>query len=141
LSQDELNEVDERPVTCEEKLKAAEVQLMLNRADGQQVRQHQLAYNEAVKDIQELRVKIKTLENEITSLRQAGAHNTNAMKEYMELIENLDFKVESARLRYIIQFNEHFYLRFDRNGQMKHAYAPEEYNALIKQEWDSINAS
>jgi hypothetical protein len=114
---------------------------MLNRADGQQVRQHQLAYNEACKDITELRTKIKALENEITSLRQAGAHNTDAMKEYMELIENLDFRVDSAKLRFIIQFNDHFYLRFDRYGQLKHAYAPEEYNALITKEWDSINTS
>lgn len=137
---DELLEADERPVTCEERLKACEVQLMLNTADAQQVRQHQLAYDEALKDIQALRIKIKTLENEIDALRQAGGRNIDAMKEYMDLIENLDFRVESKRLHFIVATNDHFYLRFDRHGQIKHAYAPEEYNTIISQEWDSINA-
>jgi len=58
----------------------------------------------------------------------------------MDLIENLDFKVESGRLRYIIQMNEHFYLRFDRHGGLKHAYSPDEYDKLIKSEWDTINS-
>jgi hypothetical protein len=138
---DELLEADERPVTCEERLKACEVQLMLNTADKNQVRQHQLAYDQAVKDIQDLRIKIKTLENEIESLRHDGAHNIDAMKEYMDLIENLDFRVESKRLHFIVATNDHFYLRFDRHGQIKHAYAPEEYNNLIAKEWDSINTN
>ncbi len=134
-----LLETDERPVTCEERLKACEVQLMLNTADAQQVRQHQLAYEEAIKDIQALRIKIKTLENEIDNLRKEGAHNIDAMFEYMNLIENLDFRVESKRLHYIVATNDHFYLRFDRHGQIKHAYAPEEYNRIITKEWESIN--
>jgi len=113
---------------------------MLNKADGQQVRQHQLAYNEALKDITALKARIKSLENEVSALRQTGARNTNAMVEYMDLIESLDFKVESARLRYIIQLNDHFYLRFDRHGRLKHAYSPDEYDKVIKSEWDTINS-
>jgi hypothetical protein len=135
-----INEVDDRPVTCEERLKACEVQLMLNRADGQQVKQHQLAYDEACKDIKDLHIKIKTLENEIDVLRHTGARNIDTMREFMDLIENLDFRVESKRLHVLVATNDHFYLRFDRHGQIKHAYAPEEYNNVLKQEWDSINA-
>jgi hypothetical protein len=135
-----LAQTDERPITCEERLRACEVQLMLNKADGEKVRQFQLAYDETCKDIDRLQLKIKTLENEIAALRQAGARNINAMSEYLDLIENLDFRVESQRLSYLVRVTDHFYLRFDRNGQIKHAYAPEEYNAVIVKEWESINA-
>ena len=128
------------PVTCEERLRACEVQLMLNTKSGEQVHQHQLAYDEACKDIEALHIRIKTLENEIDALRQTGARNVNAMAEYLDLIENLDFRVESARLKYLVMVTDHFYLRFDRNGQIKKAYAPEEYNNVIKKEWESINA-
>ena len=62
---DELKEADERPVTCEERLRACEVQLMLNTKSGEQVRQHQLAYEQACKDIDALQIRIKGLENEI----------------------------------------------------------------------------
>jgi hypothetical protein len=127
-----LNEVDDRPVTCEERLKASEVMLELNRADAEKVRQFQLAYDQAVQDI-------KILRNEVEALHKAGARNIDAMREFMELIENLDFKVPSARIRFLTDY-EHFYLRFDRNGEIKHAYSPEEYNAVIKREWDEVNA-
>jgi len=135
-----LSSVDERPVTCEERLKAAEVQLMLNRTNADQVKQHQLAYDQAVQDIKVLKARIQALENEIDAVRRASQHNINAMAEYLSLIEHLDFKVESKRLKYIIAVNDHFYLRFDKNGQIIHAYAPEEYNAVIKREWDELNA-
>lgn len=108
--------------------------------NAEQVRQHQLAYEEVLKHMDALKIKIKTLENEIDALRQSGARNVNAMAEYLDLIENLDFKVESARLKYLVMVTDHFYLRFDRNGQIKKAYSLDEYNAVIKKEWDNINA-
>jgi exonuclease VII large subunit len=124
---------------CEERLKACEVMLMLNQTNTDQVKQHKLAYDEALKDIQQLRARIKALENEIANIRQDGAHNVHAMEEYLQLTETLDFKVESKRLYSLVMNFTHFYLRFDRNGQIAKALSPEEYNSVIKGEWDNIN--
>jgi hypothetical protein len=112
--------------------------LMLNKTNSEQVQQHYDAYQKACEDTKVLRARIQTLENEVAVLRRECARKVNAMEDYLSLTETLDFKVPTARLRFLMDF-EFIYLRFDRNGEIKHAYSPEKYNDVIKGEWEEIN--
>lgn len=125
--------------TCEEKLRACEVQLMLNRNNEQQTTNNRLIREQAEKDLKVAQARIKALENEVRVLREQDARANHVMEEVYSLTEQLDFKVETKRLKYIVLNNDICYLRFDRNGDIVKAFAPEEYERAQAQEWEEIN--
>lgn len=118
-----LAQTDQRPLTCEEKLKAAEAAI--------------LNLQKVLENLKDPANKIRALENEVKSLRRLAGRNIDAMSEYLDLIETLDFKVQMSRLMFMTD-NEFVYLRFDRNGQIKHAWTPQEYNRVIAEEWSNL---
>jgi hypothetical protein len=124
--------------TLEEQIARLKVLLMTHYTDHAQVTQHQLAYEECLKDIARLNGLIKGLENEVAHLRKNKEKNRDAYEDFLELTQTLDFRVPCANVRFIVNEFEFMMLRFDRDGKLTKAFSPPEYQEAIKKEWSNV---